>query len=134
MRRVHLVGTLGQQDVPTGMALATQRVGQYLEAIPDGEPDDPNWIVDTIERMAGRPEVKTLVPPRFHKDPLRPWHGAVYTARRGAKIIPETLGLAYAQTGWRRSPRYASSTSDDSTAPSSPSTVWSTARRACRRA
>jgi hypothetical protein len=97
VRRVHLVGTLGQPDVPTGMALAAQRVGQYLETIPDGEPDDPNWVVDTIERMAGRPEVKTLVPPRFYKDPLKPWHGAVYTARRGMKITPETFGLAYAQ-------------------------------------
>lgn len=79
------------------MALATQRVGQYLETIPDGEPNDPNWVVDTIERMAGRPEVKTLVPPRFYKDPLKPWHGAVYAARRGMKITPETFGLAYAQ-------------------------------------
>jgi hypothetical protein len=79
------------------MALAAQRVGQYLETIPDGEPNDPNWVVDTIERMAGRPEVKTLVPPRFYKDPLKPWHGAVYAARRGMKITPETFGLAYAQ-------------------------------------
>lgn len=80
------------------MALAAQRVGQYLETIPDGEPGDrANWVVDTIERMAGRPEVKTLVPPRFYKDPLKPWHGAVYTARRGTKITPATLGLSYAQ-------------------------------------
>jgi hypothetical protein len=96
VRRVHLVGTLGQPDVPTGMALAAQRVGQYLETIPDGEPGvRADWITCLIERMAGRPEVKTLVPPRFYKDPLRPWHGAVYTARRGMKITPATLGLAY---------------------------------------
>lgn len=98
MRRVHLVGTLGQPDVPTGMQLAVERVGQFLTTLPDGEPDlRANWIIPVVEQLQHRPEVRTLIRPRFHKNPLRAWHGAVYTARRGYDITPDTLGLPFAQ-------------------------------------
>ena len=98
MRRVHLVGTLGQPDVSAGMALAIERVGQFLTTLPDGEPDlRANWIIPVVERMQHQPEVRTLVRPRFHKNPLRAWHGAIYTARRRHDITPDTLGLPFAQ-------------------------------------
>jgi hypothetical protein len=95
VRRIHLVGTLGSTDYSKAAKYAAKTMGKYLTTLPTDEPE--NWIIEPIKAMGQRPEVRTLVKPRFYKNPMRPWHGAVYVARRGQEITAETLGLTYAQ-------------------------------------
>ena len=95
MRRIHLVGTLGSVDYPKAAKHAIDTMGKYLTTLPVDEPE--NWVIEPIKAMGQRPEVRTLVKPRFHKNPMRPWHGAVYVARRGQEITADTLGLTYVQ-------------------------------------
>jgi hypothetical protein len=95
VRRIHLVGTLGSTDYYRAAEYATKTMGKYLTTLPTDEPE--NWIIEPIKAMGQRPEVRTLVKPRFYKDPMKPWHGAIYVARRGQEITAETLGLTYAQ-------------------------------------
>lgn len=97
-RRVHLVGTLGQADVPTGMKLAVERVGPFLETITDGEPGDrAAWITSLVGKLGQHPAMRVIIPSRLHKDPVRPWSGAVYIARRGHQLVPTDLGIRIAQ-------------------------------------
>ena len=95
MRRIHLVGTLGSTDYSRAAKYAAETMGKYLTTLPTDEPE--NWIIEPIKAMGHRPEIRTLVKPRFYKNPMKPWHGAVYVARRGQEITSATLGLTYAQ-------------------------------------
>lgn len=89
-----MVGTLGQRDVATGMALATATVGKYLSTIPDGEPGDrADWVTRYVEDLGNQPGVKTLKRSAFDKVPMRPWHGAIYSGQ----ITEDTLALPYAR-------------------------------------
>lgn len=95
MRRIHFVGTLGNSNYACAAKRALELAGRYTTTLPANEP--ANWVIEPIKALGQRSEVLTLVKPRFHKDPMRPWHGAVYAARPGKHITAETLGLTYAQ-------------------------------------
>lgn len=94
-RRIHHVGTLGGPEYAPAAAIAAEVTGQYCVTFPTDEPE--GWVIEPIRALGQRPEILTLIKSRFHQNPMRVWHGAVYTARPGKRITPDTLGLDYTQ-------------------------------------